>query len=1063
MRNLQWPIVLWGGLLLFSQNIGAQTTLATSPPAMLPSAGADRVVNPALYLSLQWRNIGPFRGGRCVTVCGVPAEPLVYYMGAAGGGVWKTEDAGISWRNISDGYFKSGAVGAIAVAPSDPSIVYAGTGEHAVRGTMTSSGDGLYKSYDSGKTWAYAGLPASQHISAIRIHPGNPDLIYVAVQGALYGSNEERGVFKSTDGGATWRKVLYVNANTGASDLSIDPRNPRILYAAMWDHQRYPWKIRSGGGGSGLYKSTDGGESWIKLTQGLPKEMGKAGIAVSKADPNVVYAIIEAERGGVFRSVNGGDSWVQTNNQRLTIARAWYYAKIVPDPHDPETVYALNAPLLRSIDGGKTFEEIPNPHPDQHDLWINPDNPRLMILANDGGACVSQNGGLSWSTTYNQPTGQFYRVNADNRFPYYIYGAQQDYTTVAIPSRTSNTGISNSDWYEVGGCESGFIAFNPNDPRQVYSSCYQGYITAYDAGLRRERDIMAYPAIGMATPPREMKYRFNWNAPVVVSPHHPETIYHGANVILRTQDGGMNWQAISPDLTRNEPARQEAGGGPFTNEGAGGENYNTISYIACSPLEEGLIWVGSDDGLVHLTRDEGKSWQQISPPGLGEALINSIEVSPHRNGAAYIVATRYKWSDNRPLIYYTPDYGQTWQLIVSGISAGDFARVVREDPMQPGLLFAGTENGLYLSFNNGLFWQRFQLNLPNCPVTDLLIHDNDLVAATAGRAFWVLDDISPLQQSKGVLFNGHVQLFRPKNAYRFDAAQTELPIQGLGQNPPNGVIIDYYLPSAMDTVALSLQILDRHGKLVRQYSNQLNTDYERYEGGPPPVQVMPAKKGLNRFNWDLRREQMPYTPGVFLADNYRGSQVGPGVYTIRLITPKDTFVQTCTVLADPNVQATPADYEAQQQLLQTLSLQAREIIGSIASMREVKKQLELSVDILSKMEGSQDLVSSGRNMLARINNWESQLIQPRQQTYLDVINYPGRLYAELIYLIKIADTHTPAVTQGVRARAQDLVTTWEKQKTDMQDILDNDLQAYNNLYKAKGLPAILISGGTGLR
>ncbi len=686
-----------------------------------------------------------------------------------------------------------------------------------------------------------------------------------------------------------------------------------------------------------------------------------------------------------------------------------------------------------------------------------------MILANDGGACISQNGGQSWSSIYNQPTGQFYRVNVDNRFPYFVYGAQQDYSTVAIPSRTSNTGISNGDWYEVGGCESGFIAFNPNDPRQIYSSCYQGYITAYDAALRRERDIMAYPAISIATPPREMKYRFNWNAPVVVSPHHPETIYHGANVVLRSNDGGMNWQVISPDLTRNEPARQEAGGGPFTNEGAGAENYNTICYIACSPLEDGLIWVGSDDGLVHLTRDEGKTWQHVSPPGLGEALINSIEVSPHRNGAAYVVATRYRWNDNRPLIYYTPDYGKNWQLMVSGIAAGDFVRVVREDPTQPGLLFAGAENGLYLSFNNGAIWQRFQLNLPVCPVTDLLIHDNDLIAATAGRAFWILDDIGPLQQAKSALFNGHAQLFRPKPAYRFDAAKTELPVDGLGKNPPNGVIIDYYLPAVMDTAVLLLQVLDKQGKLVRQYCNQPNSAYARMEGGPPPAQLLPSRKWLNRFHWDLRREQMPFAPGVFLADDYRGSRVGPGDYTLRLITPKDTISQLCTVLPDPNIAATPAEYEAQQQLLQSLNQQAREIVAGIGTMREVKKQLELSVDILTRMEGAQDLVTAGHNILARINNWESQLIQPRQQTYLDVINYPSRLYAEFVHLIRIADSHVPTVTQGARARARDLTAAWEQQKSAMSEILDHDLQSYNSLYKSKGLPAIIVSGGIGVR
>ena len=1028
----------------------------------LPALGqksSDRVndiFNPGLYNELKWRNIGPFRGGRSNAVCGVPGKPMLYYMGTTGGGIWKTEDAGISWKNISDGQFNTGSVGAIAVAESDPNIIYAGMGEHAVRGVMTSHGDGVYKSYDGGKTWTHLGLVNARHIAAIRIHPQNPDQVYVAVQGAVHGPTEDRGIYRSNDGGLNWRKVLYVDENTGACDLSMDWHNPRILYAGMWDHRRTPWTIRSGGPGSGLYKSTDGGESWEKLMDGLPEEMGKVAIDVSRANPEVVYANIEAEQGGVFRSDDGGLNWKQTNKQRLTVARAWYYIEIFADPVDTETVYVLNAPMLKSSDGGKTFSRISNPHSDQHDLWINPANPANMILGNDGGATVTFNGGQSWSSQQNQPTAQFYRVIADNRFPYYLYAGQQDNSTVAIASRTNSRGISWKDWYPVAGGESAFLAFDPDNPRLVYGGSYQGNISVYDHATRSRKDIMAYPVVGLASVPKESRFRFNWNAPIVVSPQDPSTIYHGANKVLRTRDGGMSWEVISPDVTRNDPEKQGQGGGPFTNEGAGGENYNTISYMTCSSHEAGVVWVGSDDGLVHLSQDDGKSWNNVTPEGIGEGIINSIEVSPHSPASAYIVATRYKFNDFTPLIYFTDDYGKSWSKITNGIAEEDFVRVVREDPTQKGLLYAGTETGLYLSFNNGQKWYPFQLNLPVCPINDLTIKDNDLIAATSGRAFWILDDLSSIQQSRGQLMNGHTQLFAPKASVRLDAPSSTQASANFGQNPKTGLIIDYYLPQALDTIELKLRILDTEGHVLRTYTNTKEKNFKRYEGGPSPQTQLPAKKGVNRFNWDLRRDALPSIPNVFVYGDYRGGLVAPGEYLLQLITQGDTIQQNCTLLADPRLEATNQDYFSQQEVLVKIENTVKEIHHSVNRMREIKKQVGTLNKFLEKLDSTQHLIKSGEEVIKKIDEWERGLIQPDQKTFQDVINFPNQLNAELLDLKNRIDTHDPRVTKGARERLGDLSEKWAQHKEAMKEIIDVDIAGFNQHYKKQDIPALIV-------
>jgi len=1016
-----------------------------------------------LFKGLKWRNIGPFRGGRSVTCTGVRQNPLVYYMGSTGGGVWKTEDAGISWKNISDGQFKTASVGAIAVAESDPNVLYVGMGEHPVRGVMTSHGDGVYKSTDAGKTWKNVGLEKSKHIANVRIHPQNPDVAYVAVQGALHGPSEDRGVYGTTDGGKSWTKMLYINENTGCADLSMDLTNPRILYAGFWEHRRLPWVVKSGGAGSGLYKSTDGGDTWNKMSEGLPQKMGKVAVSVSRANPNRVYANIESEgdKGGVYRSDDAGKTWTQTNKTRVTVARAWYYIEIETDPLNPDVVYCINAPVLKSIDGGRTFTPLRVPHGDNHCVWINPTNSQNIINANDGGANISFNGGLSWSTQQNQPTAQFYRVIADKRFPYWVYGGQQDNTSVMAASRNDQAGLSWKDWVEGPGGESAFIAFNPANPELIYGGSYQGNISVLDSKTGAQKDIMAAPFIGLAVTPKTQKYRFNWNAPIVAQPQDPNVIYHAGNVVLKTTDGGLNWKEISPDLTRNDKTKQEDGGGPYTNEGAGGEIYNTIAYLSCSPHQAGVIWTGSDCGRLHLTQDEGKTWQNVTPPNLGEVLINSIEVSPHDPATAYVVATNYKQNDLSPLVFVTKDFGKTWQKITNGMANDDFARVVREDPTQKGLLYCGTELGFYVSYNGGQQWDKLPLNLPVVPITDLIIADNDLVAATSGRAFWILDDLSPLQQFPAPAQANKSHIVKPKKTVRFDAATTPEPIPGLGQNPANGLILSYFLPKDLDSSTVTLQIMDASGKLLRTYSNQKDKDFVAYEGGPAPKVLLPTKKGINRTAWDMRRESIPGIAKVFVNGDYRGSIVAPGTYKIRLVADKDTSETTAELIPDPRLLATSSDFAAQQDLLFKAEDAAREVHNAVNSMRKVKAQIEALSGIWKDQPNMQPLIESGKAIVEQIVKWEDNLISTKQETFQDVINFPNGLNAELLDLRGRAQMHDPRPTKGAQSRLNELLQQWNTHKKTMKQLVEKDITDFNAQYKTKQTPVLNLPSNTG--
>jgi photosystem II stability/assembly factor-like uncharacterized protein len=1005
--------------------------------------------NAEQYGALKWRNIGPHRGGRSNAVSGVVGNDNLYYAGYTGGGVWKTEDAGLSWENISDGFFKTGSVGDIAVSESDPNVIWVGMGEHAVRGVMTSAGDGVYRSLDGGSTWTHMGLNNTRHISDVIIHPTDPNTIWVAAQGSVHGPNPERGIYKSTDGGTSWTQTLFVDENTGASSLSLDVTNPRILYAATWEHRRYPWTVQSGGPGSAMYKSTDGGETWEKIVEGLPKELGKMGVSVSRANPNRVYAIVETEKSksGLYRSDNGGENWRLLSTDQLLSARSWYYMEVFADPLNADVVYVLNAPMMRSIDGGKSFSPVQVGHGDTHDLWINPANSSNMILGDDGGAEVTFNTGQSWSTLYNQPTAQFYRVNVDNQFPYKVYGGQQDNTSVVISSRNNGSGITESDWFAGPGCESAYIAFDPDNPVLLYGGCYQGIIEVLDVRTKESKDIQEYPSMNFAEEPKDLKYRFNWNAPIIASPHDPKVIYHAANVVFRTSDGGINWEVISPDLTRNDTTKQVAGGGPFTNEGAGGENYNTIYYLIESTLEKGVLYAGSDCGLVHLTRDNGVSWQNITPPDLPESTVHAIEVSPHHAGTAYVCANRFKFNDLKSYTYKTTDYGKSWTLINTGIDADDYLRVLREDPKVPGLLYGGAERGFYISYDGGKRWDRLQLNLPVVPITDLMVHDNDLVAATQGRAFWILDDLSAIQGKPG---GKDLVLYEPKPTVRMSGGSGEG-----GQNPMPGVIMDYYLPNQPDTT-LYLSILNAAGDTIRTYSSKKDESFKSFPGGPPPPTVLPAREGLNRFAWNFRTETMPVLPNVYIFGDYRGHRVAPGEYKAVLSLGDTVVEQSITLLRDPRQQAKSGDWAAQQELLQYTADKIAEIHQGVEKVQRLREQVKSYNEMLKGVGSAKEVLEKGEALVKMMDEWEAEVVETRQKSSQDVINWPSKINAAYFYLRGSIDTYEPTVTKGVKDLLQDLDQRWATHKATLDKLLSTEVNAYNALFKEKGVPALIV-------
>jgi photosystem II stability/assembly factor-like uncharacterized protein len=1030
--------------------------IALTASVALPEAATaqDSRVDPKLYQGMEWRNIGPFRGGRSVAVAGVPTDPFTYYFGGVGSGVWKTTDAGRTWENVSDTTFGTSSVGAIAVAESDPNVIYVGMGEHPVRGVMTSHGDGVYKSTDGGKSWRHMGLERTRQISGIQVHPRDPDLVYVAAQGAPYGPSEDRGVYRSKDGGVTWEKVLYVSETAGPSSLSMDWHNPRVLFVGFWDHLREPWQVRSGGPGSKIFKSTDGGDTWEELTDGFPDLIGKTAVAVS-ANSDRIYALIEADPGGgLFRSDDGGKTWRNINESWTLRARAWYYIHLHADPQNPDVVWVLNAPVMKSIDGGKSFQRVRTPHGDNHDLWINPTNSDYMINANDGGANVSVNGGATWSTQENQPTAQFYRVNTDNRFPYYVYGGQQDNSSVAIASQATGGGIGWKDWYEVAGCESAYVAFDPDNPIRDYGGCYMGQIAEFDEATKSSHNVMAYTMMPAALASRDMKYRFNWNAPIVVSQHDPNVIYHAGNVLLKSTNRGKTWVEISPDLTRDELEKQGPGGGPITNEGAGGEIYNTIVYVAESPHDAQTIWVGSDDGLVHVTRDGGQTWKNVTPRNLEEGMVNAIDVSPHDPAAAYIAFTRYKFNDFTPHIYKTDDYGESWKQVVNGIAPEAHVRVVREDPARRGLLYAGTELGLYVSWDDGEHWQSLQLNMPITPITDLKVQmqHNDLVAATGGRGFWILDDLSPLQQMSESIASYDIHLFKPRSAYRVaggGGGSSAAP--DLGANPPTGAIIDYYVSNTADSVPVTIEILDSNGTAVRSFSSEKKEGEESDSSA-----VIKVKAGHNRFAWNLRHESVKNVPGLYVFGTLQGRRVVPGTYEVRITKGDESRSEPLEVLKDPRVEATLSGFQEQDELVRQIAAELGEIHESVIMLRSVRDQIKDLLERAEDTDGAAALSEAGEELVERLTAMEDSLIQKRTVDGQTVINFPSRLDFHYTYLMDAVEGAEGIVTDGARQTFEDLRNQWLSYKAELDELFEVELARFNSLVAENGVPAVII-------
>jgi photosystem II stability/assembly factor-like uncharacterized protein len=1021
---------------------------------------------------MKWRLVGPFRGGRVLAVTGVPGDANTFYFGAVAGGVWKTTDGGDSWRPIAD-QARIVSVGAIAVAPSDPNVIYVGTGEACIRGDIT-YGDGVYKSTDAGKTWASVGLADTRHIGRVLVDPRNPDIVFVAALGHAFGPNSERGVFRSADGGKSWQKVLFKDDKTGAIDISFDPTNSRILFAALWEASRSPWGMTSGGPGSGLYRSADGGLTWKQLQgNGLPSGvLGRIGVSVG-ADGNRVYAIIEAEQGGIYASSDAGEHWQRVNDDHRFIQRSWYFNHIIADPKSPDTVYVLNTSFSRSTDGGRTFSNISGMHGDHHGLWIDPTNPQRMINSNDGGADITQDGGRTWSTQGNQPTAEFYHVLADNRFPYMIYGAQQDNSTVAIASRSDHGVINTSDWYSVGGGESGHVVPDPRNPDIVYAGSYDGLITRYDKRTGQSQDINPWPLNPMGHGAADLVHRFQWTAPIAASPNEPGTFYHGAEVLFKTSDGGLSWTAISKDLTRNDKSKQQPSGGPLNQDNTSVEYYCTIFAIAEAPGDKGVIWVGSDDGLVHVTRDGGATWTNVTPRDMPEwGTVSLIDPSPRTPGTAYVAVDRHRLDDFRPYIFKTTDYGKSWSRIVNGLPANAFVHAVREDPKRKGLLFAGTESGVFVSFDDGARWQSLQLNLPVSPVHDLIVKDNDLVVATHGRAFWILDDIAPLRAFDDKVSDADVFVYPPAPALRFRGGGGFGGGGGtaVGVNPPSGLILDYSLKAAPAQPA-SLEILDAQGKVVRRISSRRPAPAGEapaeggFGGRGGGAAVLPVEAGHNRFVWDLRYEPPTAVPGaVYWGGRGAGPLAPPGKYTARLNVAGKLYTTEFEVNPDPRLSVSQDDYQKQFDFMLVLRAELSATHDAINQIRGLRAQIEALRRRLAGNPQAREVLAAADALNKKMTPIEDALIQSKSKSNEDPLNYPIMLGNQLADLMSTVDSADSAPPQQTRAVFDYLKPKIEAQLAAWREIQEKDLAALNDLMKKDNIPVISVppaGGGPG--
>ena len=1075
-----------------TQSSESQTAAkAPAPPAA--ESESDRGESQEPWKGLQYRLVGPFRGGRVVAVAGVCGQDNVYYFGAVAGGVWKTTDGGLNWKPVFDKTKgASPSIGAIAVSESDPNVIYVGTGEACIRGNIV-GGNGVYKSIDAGATWKFAGLADTHAIGRLIVNPKNPDIAFVAALGHPFAENDERGIFRTQDGGKTWQKVLYKDAKTGGIDVTFDPTNANIVYAALWQARRTPWSLDSGGPGSGLYRSNDGGSTWKQLKgHGLPQGvLGRIGVTVSGANPNRVWAVVEADKGGIYRSDDSGETWTLMTDDHRFRQRAWYYSHIFADPKSADTVYILNTALYRSNDGGKTFSRLREPHGDNHALWIDPANPKRLINGNDGGAIVSINGGESWSSVYNQPTAQFYHVTTDNRFPYYVYGAQQDNSTVGIASASPDGAIDRPDWYEVGGGESGYVAPDPSNPLIVYAGSYGGEITRYDHHTHEKQSLDPWPVNPIGWAAADVKHRFQWTEPIVFSPHDPKTLYFAAEVLFKTTDAGMSWTVISPDLTRNDRSKQAASGGPITKDNTGVEFYDTIFSVVESPLQKDLIWVGTDDGLVHVTRDGGQHWENITPKAMPEwGTVSMIEASPRDAGAAYVAVERHKMDDFAPYVFKTTDFGKTWTKLVTGLPIDDYVHAVRADPRRPGLLFAGMEQGVYVSLDDGVHWQSLQLNLPDAPVNDLVVKNNDLVVATHGRSFWILDDITPLRQYQDSIPQEDAYLFTPAPANHTVFRGSPFAAPGnSGKNPPAGAVIYYWLktplkapdkkgPSASSSAEsqaieggqsegekatapkITLEILDSSGKVIRKFPRKEEPadDEEDFFNRDRSSGGLPAEAGLNRFVWDLRYEgatRVPHAP--LWGGNTNGPVALPGTYQVRLTVLGKAYTAPLQITADPRLNVSQEDLAKQFDLLLKIRDEVSTTDDVIIQIRDLREQISAVNKRVGDDPKQKAIVDAGKSLNQKMSEIEEVLIQTEAKSGQDVLNFPVRLNNHLVALGGVVGSGDAAPTMQSYEVFDMLSKAVSEQLAKWQAIVSTDVVSYNSLVRQQEIPALKVT------
>ncbi len=1013
-----------------------------------------------LWNGMQWRLVGPFRGGRALAVEGVVDDPNTYYFGAVAGGIWKTTNGGQNWTPIFDKTKANASIGAIAVSHSDHNIIYAGGGEAALRGNIT-YGDGVYKSVDGGKDWKNVGLKDSRHIGAIIVHPENPDIVFVAALGHAFGANQERGIFRTNDGGKTWTKVLAKDENTGGIDVVFDPNNPNTLFAALWQARRQPWFFSSGGPGSGLYRSTDGGNTWQQLKgNGLPEGiLGRIGVTVSGADSSRIYAIIEAKDGGIFRSDDGGDKWTKVNDDGRFRQRAWYFSKIYADPKAPDTIYVLNTGAFRSVDGGKTFNLLPARHGDHHGLWIDPKNPDRLANANDGGAAISIDGGKTWTTQNNQPTAQFYHVAVDNAFPYHIYGAQQDNSNVGIASFSDEGAIGRQDWFQAGGGECGFVVPDPRDWHIIYSN-NEGFIVRYDKQKEQSQEISVWPLDNSGHGAADLVHRFQWVSPLLLSPHNPDAIYTSGEAVFKSTDQGKTWAQISPDLTRNDKSKQKPSGGPITNDITSVEYYDTIFALAESPLKKGMLWTGSDDGLVHVTTDDGAHWTNVTPHMPEWSLVSIIDPSHFDAGIAYVAVDRHRLDDLKPYIYKTADSGKTWSAIVNGIPEGAYVHAVREDPKHRGLLYAGTELGLYVSFDDGAHWQPLQLNLPVSPIRDLVVKDDDLVVATHGRSFWVLDDLTPIRQIAANTAQADMILYQPQTALRLHYPQ-EVDKRGpFGDNPPAGAIIDYYFKDAPKD-EVTLDILDAQGKLVRHLSSKEKKENEQPPEWPDRVEkpkTIPAAAGMNRYAWDLRHAKPVEIPGAFYSgDGPEGPLVVPGDYQLKLTVAGKSETAPLHIAMDPRTKGEEAAVQKQFEFAMQVRDRITQLHQAVNGIRNVKGQVESLKKRFANDERLKPALAAADELNKKVSAVEEQLVQVNMKGSEGNLAFPNMLneaFDTFSHIVESADTEPTKpqrdVFQYLSGRLDEQLKKWAQLKTD-------EVPKVDALVKQADVPAISVN------